>query len=164
MRKAIFFSLLLLFLGSCSSSRRSSTSNTYSSARIERSSSNTNVALRHAQKQLGAKYKYGGTEARRGYDCSGLVYSAYRQAGVQLPRTSREMARVGEKINTSKAKPGDLVFFSKGGRIFHVAMISSVSRDELRVIHSTSSRGVIEEDIMISSYWRPKLTFVRTLR
>ena len=60
-----------------------------------------------------------------GFDCSALMQYAFAKAGVNLPRTSREQAKVGQAINASQAKPGDLIFFDHSGQrpgIDHVAL------------------------------------------
>lgn len=47
---------------------------------------------------IGVDYKYGGSSPERGLDCSGLVRYVFQEAvGVTLPRTSREMARLGAR-------------------------------------------------------------------
>ena len=55
------------------------------------------------------------------------------------------------------AKAGDLVFFRKSGRVFHVALVVDNQKDGLKVIHSTN-RGVVVDNITKSSYWKPKLS------
>ncbi|MCR5747700.1 MAG: C40 family peptidase, partial [Lachnospiraceae bacterium] len=45
-----------------------------------------------------------------------------RKYGYSLPRTSREQARCGTKISMENAKPGDLVFYGKGGTVNHVGI------------------------------------------
>lgn len=63
---------------------------------------------------LGTTYRYGGNSPLTGLDCSGLVRHVYQQAaGVVLPRSSREMARSGEQVDTSALLPGDVLFFAR---------------------------------------------------
>lgn len=71
---------------------------------------NAHVAVRTALAQLGKPYVYGGT-GPRGYDCSGLTFSAYRAAGIAIPRTSRAQATAGVSIPWYAMQPGDLVTF-----------------------------------------------------
>jgi cell wall-associated NlpC family hydrolase len=68
------------------------------------------VAVDTALAQQGKPYQWGGT-GPGGYDCSGLVWSAYKAAGVDLPRTSRAQSTVGAPVSKANLKPGDLVFF-----------------------------------------------------
>jgi cell wall-associated NlpC family hydrolase len=73
-----------------------------------------------AKRHLGTPYVWGGTEPG-GFDCSGLVQYAYRQAGVELPRTSREQARAGQAVaSLADARPGDLVAF--GSPVDHIGI------------------------------------------
>ncbi|MEL6638480.1 MAG: C40 family peptidase [Bacteroidota bacterium] len=118
--------------------------------------------VRYAYRYEGAKYQYGGNGPR--FDCSGLTTKIYDNFNIQLPRTSSAQAAVGKKIPTPQARPGDLAFFSKGksgGRINHVALVVDNDRQGLVVIHSTTSRGVVIDNIHQSSYWKPRLLYVR---
>lgn len=63
-----------------------------------------------AKGQLGAQYTWGGSQPG-GFDCSGLVFWAFGQKGVQLPRTSYNQIQVGASVQPDKLRPGDLVFF-----------------------------------------------------
>src|SRR5271167_1644729 len=68
-----------------------------------------------AMRQHGKPYMWGGT-GPSGFDCSGLVYAAYRAAGIMLPRTTYEMLDSWRLVRISKshARPGDLAFFGDG--------------------------------------------------
>jgi cell wall-associated NlpC family hydrolase len=73
------------------------------------------VAVRFAFNMLGTPYLWGGEgtpEDGGRFDCSGLTQAAYRTAGMQLPRTSREQWYAGPKVARSALKSGDLVFFA----------------------------------------------------
>lgn len=73
--------------------------------------------------QIGRPYRYGGATPE-GFDCSGLVQYVYAQAGIALPRTTREQYRAGRRIDLDEAEPGDLLFYRFGGgrKIDHVAL------------------------------------------
>jgi hypothetical protein len=90
----------------------------------------------------GTPYLEGGN-TRRGIDCSGLVRSVYAAVGVDLPRTV--LAQFGQGLSPSRkdVRTGDLVFFGKRGRPTHVGI--AVTNQEM--MHSSSSRGVVLEDI-----------------
>lgn len=68
------------------------------------------AALRAAATQLGKPYQWG-AEGPNAYDCSGLVYWAFKQVGVTLPRSSKEQAKVGRAVSWNELQPGDLVFY-----------------------------------------------------
>jgi cell wall-associated NlpC family hydrolase len=67
-------------------------------------------AIRFAQKMLGKPYRWG-AEGPSSFDCSGLTSWAFKQAGITLPRSSSQQAKVGTPVSTSELRPGDLVFF-----------------------------------------------------
>jgi hypothetical protein len=74
-----------------------------------------------AKKYLGTPYAFGSTNAAKGLDCSALVQKAYKDLGIDLPRTSREQARVGTKVDSLRdAKPGDILAFDSP--VDHVAI------------------------------------------
>ncbi len=116
--------------------------------------------VEYARHQLGSKYRYGGRDPNGGFDCSGFTYYVYKKFDVSLPTVSSSQAKEGKAVNTSHAKKGDLIFFKKNGRIFHVALIVSNDSKGLYVIHSTS-RGVVIDNVKKSDYWRPKISHVR---
>lgn len=78
-------------------------------------------ALGAALSQRGTPYRSGGNRPG-GFDCSGLVQWSYRQAGLRLPRTAAAQSRVGTRVSLSQIRPGDLIFYSYGGHVGHVAM------------------------------------------
>ncbi|MDL9937371.1 C40 family peptidase [Gordonia sp. ABSL1-1] len=71
-------------------------------------------AVRAAESKLGAPYSYGsaGPDA---FDCSGLVYWSYKQAGRTLPRDSYGQLGGGRAVSYADAKPGDVLIFNGGG-------------------------------------------------
>ena len=99
-----------------------------------------------AEQYIGVPYRYGGTSPRTGFDCSGFVQYVYGSQGVDLPRTSRQMAGAGIAVepSTRSLAVGDLMLFSQGGRISHVAIYAGNGR----FIHSSSSgKGVRYDDL-----------------
>lgn len=78
--------------------------------------------VNYAMQFIGNPYVWGGTSLTKGADCSGYVQSIFRKYGYSLPRTSREQAKVGTKVSLADAKPGDLVFYGKGGTVNHVGI------------------------------------------
>ena len=150
--------MILISLGftSCSSTKTVRKTTKKSSTTIDR-------IVTNALKYKGVKYKFGGT-SKRGMDCSGIIYVSYLQENVQLPRVSRDMSKTGKKVSLKNAKKGDLIFFktSKKGRgINHVGMIISVKKNNIRFIHSTTSKGVITSSLS-NKYW--KNAFVKVNR
>ncbi|NNE76883.1 MAG: C40 family peptidase [Pricia sp.] len=111
----------------------------------------------------GVRYKFGGT-TRRGMDCSGLLYVAFGENDIRLPRTSYHMAEEGKPVRIKEVTKGDLLFFrtSRGSkRINHVGMVVDVEDDEIKFIHASTSRGVIVSSLH-EGYWNR--AFVRATR
>jgi len=76
----------------------------------------------YALQFVGNPYVYGGTSLTRGTDCSGFTQSVYRDCGISIPRDSRSQAAAGNEISVSAVQPGDLLFYSNGSTINHVAL------------------------------------------
>ena len=111
----------------------------------------------------GTRYKYGGT-TKKGMDCSGLLYVSFGEHDVQLPRVSYHMAEEGKKVKIKNVEKGDLLFFKtrkRARRINHVGMVVAVEGDEIKFIHSSSSRGVIVSSLR-EGYWNH--AFVKATR
>lgn len=111
----------------------------------------------------GVRYKYGGT-TKKGMDCSGLLYVAFREHDVSLPRVSYEMVEEGKRIKIKQVVKGDLLFFKtskKGKKVNHVGLVVAVEGDDIKFIHATSSRGVIVSSLH-EGFWNH--TFVRATR
>jgi cell wall-associated NlpC family hydrolase len=78
--------------------------------------------IKAAKKYDGGRYKRGGSSPR-GFDCSGYVkYVVKKATGKKLARTASSQRKQIKKISRSSAKPGDLVFFHKGSRVYHVGV------------------------------------------
>jgi cell wall-associated NlpC family hydrolase len=70
-----------------------------------------------ALKAVGVPYRWGGVSPAGGFDCSGLVYWAYSRLGVALPHSSYALYDQGRPVARSRAKVGDLLFFSGLGHV-----------------------------------------------
>lgn len=96
-----------------------------------------------------SKYKYGAAGPNH-FDCSGFVYYCFNQFGITLPRSSRDMFLVGQKVNKEDLVPGDLVFFSRGRlAIGHVGIVVETNIDtahNFRFIHSSTNKTNIRVD------------------
>ncbi len=98
-----------------------------------------------ASQHIGTRYRGGGTTSA-GFDCSGLMFSTFKNIDMTLPRSSSSMAAgAGYRIERSQAQKGDLIFFTTNGRgsINHVGMITEINGDEIKFIHSSVQAGVI---------------------
>lgn len=71
---------------------------------------------------VGCPYVYGGNSLSNGTDCSGFTMLLYAKYGISLAHSARAQARCGSEVSISDLRPGDLVFYSRGGGIDHVAI------------------------------------------
>lgn len=98
----------------------------YAAARIQQSGKGDlrSELVRTAKRFIGIPYRWGGTTAKNGFDCSGLTMVSYRLNGLNLPRVSRNQFKTGKWVSKANLRQGDLVFFAtKGGtRVTHVGM------------------------------------------
>ena len=140
MKKLFIFLSFCILLTSCKSG-----STAVSKKENKRESKQlVNKLIDTAKDKIGIRYKAAGT-TNAGYDCSGLVFSTFESENIKLPRTSYDQAKIGKTISFDDAKKGDLIFFktNKSSRINHVGLITEVNRDEIKFVHSSTSKGVI---------------------
>lgn len=107
------------------------------------------AAAQAALSQVGTPYGWGGT-GNGSFDCSGLTQWAWRQAGVELPRTA-ESQTVGRQVSADELQPGDLIvwdghvaMYSGGGQMVEAG--SPVQTNPLR----TNNMGMA-----FKGFWRP---------
>jgi cell wall-associated NlpC family hydrolase len=116
--------------------------------------------LRRALSLLGTPYRWGGTTPENGFDCSGLVGYVFRNnLGIELPRISRDMAKVGELIRDRDALvEGDLVFFSRAGKhVDHVGIYIGNGQ----FLHAPRTGKDVEIATLASGYWSQKFLQAR---
>jgi peptidoglycan DL-endopeptidase CwlO len=76
----------------------------------------------YARHQVGVPYSWGGASPSTGFDCSGLVYAAYRSIGRAIPHSSWAQLGMGRPVGFGQLRPGDLLFTEGGG---HVQLVVS---------------------------------------
>lgn len=118
--------------------------------------------IKQAEKLEGKKYnkKYKGTRL----DCSGYTAFVYDKVDETLPRRSADQFNTGKKVKKSKARPGDLIFFTGSkinGKVGHVGIVTIVDDGTIEFIHVSSSKGV-RKDLLSSKYWSPRFLGVRS--
>ncbi|WP_293776216.1 C40 family peptidase [uncultured Oxalicibacterium sp.] len=115
----------------------------------------------HAMGMLGIRYKYGGNSPEEGLDCSGLINVIFKEAwGKELPRTSKELSREGERVEKTDLQPGDLVFYNTLRRSFsHVGIYLG----DRKFIHAPSSGGQVRIESMDLDYWKKRFNGARRI-
>lgn len=113
-----------------------------------------------AYSMLDTPYRFSGADPR-GFDCSGLTRYVFAAAGVELPRTAADQAGAGSWVALDELSAGDLVFFAQTSKPSHVGVVVSARGEPLRMIHASSSRGVVETEVLRDGYWLSRLKFGR---
>lgn len=111
---------------------------------VNTSSELRNSLLQFSQQFLGNPYVWGGTSLTEGCDCSGYVMQIYREYGYTLPRTSEEQSQCGIKIPAAEARPGDLLFYQKNGKIYHVLIYMG---DGKAINAQSTNTGIVISDV-----------------
>ena len=94
----------------------------------------------YALQFVGGPYRAGGNDPHTGVDCSGFVrYVMQHGAGISMNRSSGSQETQGHAVNSSQMQPGDLLFYSGGSGINHVAMYIG----DGKIVHaSTYATGI----------------------
>lgn len=103
------------------------------------------AALSAAKSKLGSAYVWGATGPST-FDCSGLMQWAYKQAGLSLPRSSRQQATFGAPVQKSQLQPGDLVFYYSP--VSHVGMYVGNGM----MVHAPTSGDVVKVSPLQNNY------------
>ncbi|WP_343247133.1 C40 family peptidase [Diplocloster hominis] len=111
----------------------------------------------YAKQFVGNRYVYGGTSLTNGTDCSGFTMGVYAKFGIGLPHSSRAQANCGTRVGLNEVQPGDLVFYSNGGGINHVALYIGGGQ----VVHASSPKSGIKISGM---YYRTPVCATRVMK
>lgn len=113
-------------------------------ASIPTDSNKVETVVNAALAQVGKAYVWASSNPNVGFDCSGLTYYAFKQAGINLNRVAADQYANGTPVSRENLMRGDLVFFSYGGGIGHVGLYIGNGK----FVHaSTYSTGVIVSDL-----------------
>ena len=139
MKKLLILAISLL-LAACSSAPAGQHTVQYSI-----SDDQMNDLVMYAVSLADTPYHYGGNNANSGFDCSGFVGHVYRHSlGVSMPRTSRDISRIGKPVSQSELSPGDLVFYNTQHASFsHVGIYIG----EGKFVHSPKSGDMVRTEI-----------------
>ena len=128
------------------------TSKTQARTAARRVSNRVVSAKDTAMRQRGDAYAYGGAGPER-FDCSGLIYYSYRRAGFAVPRTSGAQAGFVRRISKQAMRPGDLMFFTGGGGVYHAAIFLKWSHGHAVMVHSPGSGERVKVAVPWTSSW-----------
>lgn len=128
---------------------------------FERYTNATQDVILEGLKLVGVRYKMGGNSIDAGLDCSSFVQKVFMNSiGAYLPRTAREQSQVGEQIDLSQLKPGDLVFFNTMRRAFsHVGIYLG----DNHFMHAPRAGAEVRVENMNNSYWMTRFNGARRI-
>lgn len=110
-----------------------------------------------ALEMLGTRYKWG-SKGGATVDCSSLVQRAYRAAGLEIPRTTREQVGLGRPVALTQLRKGDLVFYRWQRRGLHVA----VYMDDGYIVHASPGKGRVVMT-RLNPAWQRRMVAARRL-
>ncbi len=115
--------------------------------------------VKTVRSQLGVRYVLGGSSPQKGFDCSGLLWWAYKQHGVSIPRITKDQAYGGNFAPLDDLKLGDILVFAQSSapNSLHTAMYIGNNK----FIHSPNSRSRVREDSLTNTYWASNLALAR---
>ncbi|MEV1020240.1 C40 family peptidase [Streptomyces sp. NPDC050264] len=126
-----------------SRSTERTTLSTASTTAAAPASGSVGAVLSFLQSQVGDAYVMGGT-GPNSWDCSGLVQAAFKQAGVDLPRTSQEQSTAGTAVSLSSIQAGDILYWGGAGEAYHVGVYIGNGQ---YLDAANPSKGVVIQDL-----------------
>ncbi|MEO6682336.1 MAG: C40 family peptidase [Ginsengibacter sp.] len=174
---------LIIFASSCTSTRKSTTTPaTTGSANamdirssvvikkkvpaitIQTKNTPASEVVKFAETLLGVRYKYGSSDKKNGFDCSGFITYVFNRFDIKVPRISSDFTNAGREILLKDSRPGDLILFTgsdaKSGVVGHMGIITKNNNGWVEFIHASTSRGVMISGM--NSYFIPR--YVKTNR
>ena len=117
--------------------------------------------IERAVSWLGVRYRFGGSDEARGFDCAGFVRRVFSSAGITLPRSAATQFEKGCAVGIDELQPGDLVFFRNTYKrgISHVGIYLG----DHQFIHAASRRRSVVVDRIDAPYFLTRFAGGRRL-
>ncbi|MFT3910197.1 MAG: C40 family peptidase [Ferruginibacter sp.] len=160
--KSLFFLLslsLFIILESCSSSRKTTTrptndaeikskvviKNKVPSRVIDTRNVPADELVTFAESLQGVPYKYGSSDAKKGFDCSGFINYVFNHYKISVPRSSADFTNAGKEVSIKECRRGDIILFTGSdagsGVVGHMGIITKNSDKHITFIHAASGGG-----------------------
>jgi cell wall-associated NlpC family hydrolase len=121
----------------------STSARSYSSTSSSTATGSAAAVVAFVKAQIGDAYISGGTGSNS-WDCSGLVQTAFKQVGIDLPRVSQDQSTAGTRVSLDNLQPGDILYWGAAGSAYHVAVYVG---DGMFVGAQNPSTGVAEKPL-----------------
>jgi cell wall-associated NlpC family hydrolase len=125
-----------------------------------------NEFVAYAKTFKGVPYIYGGTDAKKGLDCSGFILNVFAKFNVKAPRVTRDYANEGKSISITSAKTGDIILFTgsnhASGIIGHMGIVTKNEKGVIEFIHSASGKNIGVIESKFTGYWKEH--YVKTIQ
>ncbi|MFD9316800.1 C40 family peptidase [Streptomyces sp. NPDC060053] len=118
-----------------------SSSSSYDSTSSSTATGSAAAVIAFVKAQIGDAYVSGGT-GPNSWDCSGLMQTAFKQVGIDLPRVSQDQSTAGTQVSLDNLLPGDILYWGSAGSAYHVAVYVG---DGMFVGAQNPSTGVAEK-------------------
>jgi cell wall-associated NlpC family hydrolase len=132
---------------------------------IDTKNVNREEIVSFAETLIGIPYRYGSTDPKIGFDCSGFITYVFNHFKIKVPRSSIDFTNVGKEIPAASAKRGDIILFtgtdSTERFVGHMGIVVSNS-DTLRFIHSTSGKQYGVTITPLTKYYQGR--FIKTIQ
>ncbi|MGA4840264.1 C40 family peptidase [Streptomyces sp. G45] len=129
--------------GGSSANQGSNSSASDSSNVSAPSSGSVSAVISFLRAQVGDAYVMGGT-GPNSWDCSGLVQAAFKQANINLPRTSQAQSTAGTPVSLSNVQVGDILYWGGAGSAYHVGVYIGGGK---YLDAANPSKGVVIQDL-----------------
>lgn len=114
----------------------------------------------------GVPYKYGSTDPKQGFDCSGFITHVFNHFKISVPRSSIDFTNVGREVPPAEACPGDLILFTGTDStirvVGHMGIVISQPGSEVEFIHSSSGKAYGVTINPLKGYYQTR--FVKVIR
>jgi cell wall-associated NlpC family hydrolase len=119
-----------------------------------------------AKSLIGTPYRYGSTDPVNGFDCSGFITYVFNHFDISVPRSSIDFTNYNTEVEPGRSKPGDLILFtgtdSTIREVGHMGIITTVEKNKIEFIHSTSGKANGVTITPLNDYYRGR--FVKIIR
>lgn len=154
---ALLYSSLVINFSSCvripSADYIPSADSTSNSTSAEQTIPIRNLLVNQSYQKIGIPYRYGGSTPNA-FDCSGLTQYVYREAGINIPRTTERQLSASQTISYQQLLPGDLAFYKTSQKSRHVGIYIGNNQ----MIHASTGSKRVKIATITDNYWRQRFT------